>query len=188
MRTPILASLLALTAAACESPEQGASSASAVDDATSSTAGTPSVDVVEPAAEDGTAAADPSLAAPQLTQEAEKGEEGARNVLLAWGSALEAKDFAKAYAQFRDPQFSLVDYRERFADYRNIAVAMPTGRMEGAAGSSYYTAPTTVSGTTGDGTPYELKGDVVLRRVNDVPGATEEQLHWKIESAELAPA
>jgi hypothetical protein len=32
-----------------------------------------------------------------------------------------------------------------------------------------------------------LKGDVVLRRVNDVPGATEEQLRWHIESTTLTP-
>ena len=56
------------------------------------------------------------------------------------------------------------------------------GESEGAAGSLYYTAPVTVT----DGTRV-LKGDVVLRRVNDVPGATEEQLRWHIESTTLTP-
>ena len=59
--------------------------------------------------------------------------------------------------------------------------------MEGAAGSSYYTAPTTVVGKTEDGRPFRLEGEVVLRRVNDVPGATEDQLRWHLEKVDLKP-
>ncbi len=38
--------------------------------------------------------------APPLVPEAEKGEKGARNVLLAWARAVENKRFGEAYAQF----------------------------------------------------------------------------------------
>jgi hypothetical protein len=59
--------------------------------------------------------------------------------------------------------------------------------MEGAAGSSYYTAPATITGIRADGSKATLKGEVVLRRVNDVPGATPEQLAWHIEQVNLTP-
>ena len=62
---------------------------------------------------------------------------------------------------------------------------MPNGRMEGAAGSLYYTAPTTITGTLKSGGNYKLQGPVILRRVDDVPGATAEQLRWHIYSTDL---
>lgn len=52
---------------------------------------------------------------------------------------------------------------------------------EGAAGSLYYEAP--VSLRFGDGPPE--RGTLTLRRVNDVPGATAEQLRWHIERATI---
>ena len=125
----------------------------------------------------------------ELVPEAEKGEKGARNVLLFWAAALEQKQFAKAWAQFGDggkrSGMSQQQYARSFAPYATITVAMPTGGMEGAAGSLYYTAPTTISGTLKSGGTYTLKGPVVLRRVNDVPGATAEQLRWHIYSTDL---
>ena len=154
--------------------------------------------IVEPAHEPdsdrvnpgGTASAD-DLSAPDLVPEAEKGEKGARNVLLTWGRALENKDFARAYAQYGDhgakSGMSEKAFAERFSKYSTITVAMPSGTMEGAAGSSYYTAPTTIIGKLKSGGGYALQGPVVLRRVNDVPGATAEQLRWHIESADLKP-
>ena len=54
------------------------------------------------------------------------------------------------------------------------------GIGEGAAGSLYYTAPVVLI----DGKE-RIAGEVVLRRVNDVPGATAEDLRWHIESHTL---
>lgn len=54
------------------------------------------------------------------------------------------------------------------------------GAIEGAAGSLYVTVPVEVTGAKTDGTPIHLKGDVTLRRVNDVPGSTAEQRRWHI--------
>ncbi len=39
-----------------------------------------------------------------------------------------------------------------------------------------------------DGKAVRRAGTVTLRRVNDVPGATEEQLSWRIVDAKLYPA
>ncbi|KQM21587.1 hypothetical protein [Novosphingobium sp. Leaf2] len=57
-------------------------------------------------------------------------------------------------------------------------LAVGKGDMDGAAGSSYYEAPVVVD--FADGQP-SRRGTIVLRRVNDVPGASEEQLTWRIE-------
>ena len=123
--------------------------------------------------------------------EAKKGEEGARTVLVTWARALERKDFETAFAQFGEGDAEGgIDYTElerSYAPYRTITVAVPTGQMEGAAGSLYYTAPATITGERNDGTPYRLEGDIILRRVNDVPGASPEQLRWHIAEANVVP-
>lgn len=128
---------------------------------------------------------------PSDITDAYRGEKGARGVLLTWARALENGDYGKAWEQFghggQDSGSSKALYTARFDKYRRITIAMPTGTMEGAAGSSYYTAPTTLTGELKGGGVEVLRGDVVLRRVNDVPGATSEQLHWHIYQADLKP-
>jgi len=56
-------------------------------------------------------------------------------------------------------------------------LAIGRGEVDGAAGSLYYEAPVELS--FGDGPPE--KGTLTLRRVNDVPGASPEDLRWHIE-------
>ena len=119
-------------------------------------------------------------------------EKAARGVLLEWARALELGQYDRAYAQWGASAearsgLTAAEHAASWSKYKTITVAMPTGTMEGAAGSSYYTAPTTVVGKTEDGRPFRLEGEVVLRRVNDVPGATEDQLRWHIERVDLKP-
>ncbi|MGH7726293.1 MAG: hypothetical protein ACREOU_12775 [Candidatus Eiseniibacteriota bacterium] len=59
-------------------------------------------------------------------------------------------------------------------------------QTEGAAGSIYAEVPVVVRATTIRGETQRFTGSYTLRRVNDVPGATAEQLRWHIESARLA--
>ena len=59
------------------------------------------------------------------------------------------------------------------------------GDMEGAAGSSYVTVPAVFYGKTKAGGSFRRKADVILRRVNDVPGSTEAQRRWHIERIDL---
>lgn len=75
-------------------------------------------------------------------------------------------------------QVSKAAFNAMFADLRDLFVAVPGGTMEGAAGSFYYTVPPTVTGVAPDGPTKSHMGDVVMRRVNDVPGATPEQPTW----------
>ena len=60
------------------------------------------------------------------------------------------------------------------------AVQIGIGQQEGAAGSLYYTAPLMI--TDGSRT---IPAEITLRRANDVPGATAEQLRWHIEATTL---
>ena len=50
------------------------------------------------------------------------------------------------------------------------------GDAEGAAGSLYISVPVVFTGDT-----FRRRATVILRRVNDVPGSTDEERHWHIE-------
>ena len=132
----------------------------------------------------------PDITPAPLSPEAARTETGARAMLLAWARGIELREFDQAWdlmGQAAKDQASKSAFNARFGQLRDITVAVPTGTMEGAAGSSFYTAPTTVSGIRADGSRAELRGEVILRRTNDVPGATAEQLRWHIVSVHLEP-
>ncbi|WP_147366936.1 hypothetical protein [Aurantiacibacter zhengii] len=130
----------------------------------------------------------PTLVPPTLTPEAERSETGARSMLLTWTRAIELEEFDQAWDLLPDSaqaKWGRAEFAALFEGLQNITVAAPDGRMEGAAGSSYYTAPVTITANDEDGRPVRYEGEVVLRRVNDVPGASEEQLRWHIEQLSL---
>jgi membrane-bound inhibitor of C-type lysozyme len=60
-------------------------------------------------------------------------------------------------------------------------------RVEGAAGSLYVDVPVVLYGRYASGGEYHASGKAMLRRANDVPGATAEQRAWRIETIEVAP-
>lgn len=133
----------------------------------------------------------PDISPAPLTPQAAKTETGARAVLLSWARGIELREFDQAWSMMGDSgkaQLPEKEFAALFQPLRDLTVAIPGGTMEGAAGSSYYTVPTTVRGTRADGSKAILKGDVVLRRTNDVPGATRQQLTWHIVSVDLKPA
>ncbi|UIP06831.1 hypothetical protein LY632_00065 [Erythrobacter sp. SDW2] len=126
---------------------------------------------------------------PGLAPEAERSETGARSVLIEWARALENRQWARAWCQYADNGGASGQiFREFERDWSakgRITIAVPTGKMEAAAGSSYYTAPARVSILGDDGKESILMGNIILRRVNDVPGESDEVLRWHIESARL---
>ena len=126
---------------------------------------------------------------PRLTQEAEHGVKGARNVLLTLASAIEQKRYGQAWAMLSpaDKQkWSRSEFNAMFADLEKTTVAIPIGTTDGAAGSLYYTAPVAITGYDKEGRPVRLEGEAVLRRVNDVDGATSAQMRWHFETLTLA--
>ena len=130
----------------------------------------------------------PDLTPPRLIPEAERGAKGARNLLLSWARAIELQEFDQAWAMMGEAgraKWSEAEFAALFDGLGEITVAVPGGEMEGAAGSSYYSSQATITASDADGRPVRIEGSLVLRRVNDVPGASPEQLRWHFERAEL---
>lgn len=126
--------------------------------------------------------------APPLTDRAERSETGARAILLDFARAIELKRFGQAYdllSPADKQRWSRADFAAIFKDLGKIMVAVPTGTLEGAAGSLYYTAPVTITSADKDGRPIRIEGEAVLRRVNDVDGATPAQLRWHFDKVTL---
>jgi hypothetical protein len=73
-----------------------------------------------------------------------------------------------------------------FKNTRSTRVAIKKiGLGDGGAGSIYQPVSVTVESTLLDGTRQTFSGEYVMRRVNNVDGATEAQLRWHIGSAKL---
>jgi len=107
-------------------------------------------------------------------------------VLRGWAMAIERRDWREVRALWgnhgADSGVSPQVFARRWDRLRHPRVTVGTGQQEGAAGSSYYTAPVRVD----DGTR-SFAGDLTIRRVNDVPGATAEQLRWHLDGTTRAP-
>ena len=107
-------------------------------------------------------------------------------VLIGWAKAVSLRDWASARAYWGDKGAASGLSEQAFAQawsvIKNPDVSLGVGQLEGAAGSSFYSAPVIIA----DG-QRRIAGYVVLRRANDVPGATPEQLRWHIESSTLKP-
>lgn len=107
-------------------------------------------------------------------------------VLVGWARAVSLRDWDAVFAYWGEHGEASGMTREQFRSawgrLKAPDLEIKPGVTEGAAGSSYYTAPVTIT----DGSR-RIAGEVVLRRVNDVPGATPEQLRWHIESSTLQP-
>jgi len=83
-------------------------------------------------------------------------------------------DAARAWGEGEDAQ----KLRARFGGDDPVMLIVGEGTSEGAAGSIYYSAPYVINRA---GQPQE-NGTIVLRRVNDVPGASQASLHWHVSS------
>ena len=147
----------------------------------------------QPAAggEDGENDGYPDLTPTPLTNDTARAEKGARAILLTWAGGIELREFDQSWEMMGEPgraQRTKAEFNALFHPLRNITVAVPPGTIGGAAGSLYYTVPTTITGTRADGSKATLKGEVIMRRVNDVDGATPAQLAWHIISVDLNPA
>lgn len=130
----------------------------------------------------------PDLSPMPLTPEAERTVKGATNVLMSFARAIELKEFDQAWALLSEAdkrKWPKAEFTKMFADLGKLMVAFAGGSMEGAAGSSYYTTPLTITSTDRNGRPVRYGGKAVLRRVNDVDGASPAQLRWHFESVAL---
>jgi hypothetical protein len=120
-----------------------------------------------------------------------KGAEGAGQVLQSFGALIEQKRFGEARKLWAGgaPQSQMSD-SEFAAQYRAYSEAHlqsgAPGDIEGAAGSLYIDIPVVLYGRMANGRQFSRSGTATLRRVNDVPGSTEEQRLWHIASIDFA--
>lgn len=121
-----------------------------------------------------------------------KSPQAAGDVVQTYFALLEAGKYGDAWrlwsdggraSQRTEAQFA-ADF-DRYASY-HAQVGAP-GRPEGAAGSVYVEVPVVIYGRFKAGNELHQSGTVTLRRINDVPGSTDEQRHWHITGIKLSP-
>lgn len=114
-----------------------------------------------------------------------KSAEAAGQVVQHYAALTEQKRFAEAEADWRDrATASTFTAKLRPNQQNHFEIGKP-GDPEGAAGSSFVTVPIIIYGKDSTGKDYRRSGDVILRRVNDVPGSTEAQRRWHIEHIDM---
>jgi len=117
-----------------------------------------------------------------------KSAEAAGQVVQHYGALIEQGRWAEA-AKLWGNADGPSDFAVQLKRYREVHLEIgELGDMEGAAGSSYVTEPVTFYGKDEIGKAFRRAADVILRRVNDVPGSTDEQRRWHIERIEWASA
>jgi len=108
-----------------------------------------------------------------------KSAEAAGQVVQHYGALIEQSRFPEAASYWRDGATASAFAKQLQAQgLQHLEIGKP-GDPEGAAGSIYVTMPVFFYGGSA-----RKAADIVLRRVNDVPGSTEEQRRWHIDRIE----
>jgi hypothetical protein len=161
--------VLAILLSACErkSPEQPSTPATAE----------PSEFAPTPIARGAAREPAPALDTGALDQRQDPGR-----LLSFYAGALHARDWAAAAKAWGSGSgVTATTLKASYDRSEPPTLEVGRGEVEGAAGSLYYEAPVTLR----FGAAAPEHGSLVLRRANDVPGATPEQLRWHIERSTI---
>jgi hypothetical protein len=113
-----------------------------------------------------------------------KSVEAAGQVVQHYGALIEQGRWPEGWKLWSSAEAAKA-FERNFRDYADVHLEIGNpGDSEGAAGSIYVTIPAAFYGKLHSGKPGRLRTDVILRRVNDVPGSTEAQRRWHIERIE----
>lgn len=96
--------------------------------------------------------------------------------------ALSSREYARAALVWDDPVIDAARLEAVFGGYREAQVEWTEPVIEGAAGSLYCTVAGKLTDAADPARPM-LEGTLILRRANDVPGATPDQLRWTLQSS-----
>lgn len=113
----------------------------------------------------------------------------ARQVVIDYYAAIDARDYAKSYALWSNNGAASGQSYEHFsggyANTRSVkaSVGEPSDE-EGAAGSRFIRVPVELKAIQRDGSERSYRGHFILRAVM-ADGASEEQRHWHLASAEM---
>lgn len=121
-----------------------------------------------------------------------KSGQGAGQVLQSYAALLEQGRLVEARRLWTEngagSGLSQEGFEEAFSKYSEIHAEIGSpGPVEGAAGSAYVEIPLRVYGKLKGGRPFNSAGTATLRRVNEVPGSTEEQRRWHIYRIDVQP-
>jgi len=94
--------------------------------------------------------------------------------------AVSTREFARAALVWNDQAIDAQRLAGRFATYQQPIFAPKEPQVEGAAGSLYCTVEAELSDAANIG-GQAMPGTLTLRRANDVPGATADQLRWTLQ-------
>lgn len=174
-RAAIAIAVAALAACSRPAPEQP--DASALASSAAEAAAAASAEAMPSANPAGSPAAPPEL--PSESRDPAK-------VVVAWAKTMSLKRWGSAHLYWGDygarSGLTLAQFAAKWGKLANPEFELHAGDTEGGAGSLYYTAPIVLI----DGKRH-VAGEIVLRRVNDVDGASAEQLRWHIESLTITP-
>ena len=110
--------------------------------------------------------------------------EAAGQVVQHYGALIEQKKWTESRQYWGDAAAAQA-FEQNFRTWATVHLEIGNlGPAEGAAGSIYTNMPVRFYGDLNKGGTASLKGNVVLRRVNDVPGSTAAQRRWHIERIE----
>jgi hypothetical protein len=107
--------------------------------------------------------------------------EAARELVRHFGALIEDGDWTEAQKLWGNAR-AAADLTSRLKRFRDLYLESgQSAEPEGAAGSIYVTVPVTFYETDVENHSFRRSADVLLRRVNDVPGSTEARRRWHIE-------
>ena len=110
-----------------------------------------------------------------------KSTQAALDVAQKFADLLNQRKFDEAYMLLGPNAPSRGEFMGMWGQFDSFTVRLgKPGQQEGAAGSIYLSVPLQVS-AVGHGEGIRGSDTLVLRRVNDVPGSTEQQRQWHIE-------
>ena len=108
-----------------------------------------------------------------------KSAEAAGQVVQHYGALIEQDRWAEAAKYWGDEDAAAAFTKQlQSRGLKHLEIGKP-GEPEGAAGSIYVTMPVYFYGGSN-----RSAANIILRRVNDVPGSTETQRRWHIERIE----
>ena len=96
--------------------------------------------------------------------------------------ALGGREWAQAALVWNDPAIDEARLEGVFGRYRELQLEWTDPFVEGAAGSLFCTVTGRLTDAQDPVKP-PLEGTLLLRRVNDGPGATADQLRWTLQSS-----
>jgi len=132
---------------------------------------------------------DQSATAPSLPESNAPSDAEARQVVVDYYTAINARDYQKAYSLWSEDGAASGQSFEHFSGgYANtesvVATVDEAVNEEGAAGSRYINVPVELQSRQYNGTTRTYKGRFTLRAVV-ADGATEAQRRWHLASAEM---